>query len=253
MFGIIVQRFLDRGDHPVDVVFVTLLIPDLDGDIIPPVAAQAVLRTQEREEMQDRAIHFVLEIMAVALFPILHQITRGDGTLPGRCAHRRLKPDPVGIPRDIIAHHRRAVIDPGHPGLRLQSILLPGGILAQFCIRIVTDRRQKTTVDEGSVVYNGGTHSTEISVRNVFHLEIKPDAVARQDRFFQSINADAMIRIVNSYRRRRVEFHDRVVIWTLLATSVINVQSVDRTQGAIKECVLTNDVQGLVIREDIHR
>ena len=253
MFRVIIQRFLDRGDHPVDVVFMTFLVPDLNGNIVPPVATQAVLRTQEGEEMQDRTVHFVLEIMSVALFPVLYQIARGNGTLARCGTYCGLESDPVGIPGDIIAHHRRTVIDPGHSGLRLQPVFLARRILAQLRLRIITDRREQAAVDERSVIDHRRVHPGEISVGNKFHFEIKPDAVARQDRLLQTIQADAMIRIVKGNRGRRVEFHDRVVVWTFFPAPIIDVHRVDRSRGAVQQGVLTGDIQGLVFRFDVHR
>ena len=36
--GEVVERLLDRVDHPVDVVVVRLVVVDLDGDVVPAVA-----------------------------------------------------------------------------------------------------------------------------------------------------------------------------------------------------------------------
>ena len=139
----------------------SLLIPDLDGDIVPSILPQAVIRAQEREEMKDRTIHLVLEIMTIPFLPILHEIARGNRPLSDFRADGCFEADPVGIRRDVVPHQGSAVIDPGHAFFRFQSILLSCPILTQFSSFVVSDGRQQTAVDECAVVDDRRTHPGE--------------------------------------------------------------------------------------------
>ena len=153
---VIIERFLDRVDHPLDIPAVCRMIVhgDVDAAVgrLPLIGRHCITSGLKRPQVQDRRIHLVVEESAPTLGPLALEIPRRDGDLIGLRADRGIVLQPVRVVADVIVRADRRIRRRLHARHRWQLLLFSVVVVRELGAGLVSDtRHERRVLDERAV------------------------------------------------------------------------------------------------------
>ncbi|KXJ04571.1 hypothetical protein AC249_AIPGENE14483, partial [Exaiptasia diaphana] len=147
------QAPLGGLQEPIDVERMIRVVIDLDLHILPTIPRHLIATGQERHEINDRRMGFVVEITPITLRPLALELAGGNGHLVCAGRHDGLEIDPIRV--EVIAPGRFRVVQVGSAGGGLQASFAPFQGMVELVVGVVTEHRKEVPIAEkGAVLHH---------------------------------------------------------------------------------------------------